>query len=60
MSNGALLDSEEHYEEPLPPHDDDVGYMGAVHANESSATLNGGDVDLPETSAQVPCSLSFF
>uniref|UniRef100_A0A0R3RKV5 Pre-mRNA 3'-end-processing factor FIP1 n=1 Tax=Elaeophora elaphi TaxID=1147741 RepID=A0A0R3RKV5_9BILA len=33
MSEGALLESEEHYEEPLPPHDEEDSQVGSSEIN---------------------------
>ncbi|VDK71068.1 unnamed protein product [Litomosoides sigmodontis] len=51
MSEGTLLESEEHYEEPLPPHDEEDSQEGGD--SEIDVTINGNGVHIvkPDTTA---------
>lgn len=53
MSEGTLLESEEHYEEPLPPHDEEDSQVGS---SEMNVAMNGDSeqsVKPDTTTAQV-------
>lgn len=58
MSEGTLLESEEHYEEPLPPHDEEDSLEG--EDNEINVTINGNSEQNVKPDAIAAFSQVFF